>query len=134
MRHFTTFFGLLLVAGLCGCSKPVQPQPPTAFVQQIAKADRIVATNRYLASAFVTTGDEVLSISKALASAKRDRNSYATAFAWEAQFYAGTNFLTVILFSDRLFWTDDAQYREGTGVLMAFYDRLEKLQKEKESR
>lgn len=132
MRNHTIFFGLLLVAGLWGCSKPVPP--PATFVGLLVQADRIVATNRYSAFTFITTGDEVASLSKALASAKRDKNSYATAFAWRAQLYAGTNFLTEIIFSARLFWIEDEQYREDEGVLKAFYEKLQRLEIEKESR
>ena len=122
--HITFCSGLFLLVGLCGCSKPAQP--PATLVQQISQADRIVVTNRYLGVAFTITGDEAGSVGRAVTSAKRDENAYAATFDWDVQFYAGTNFLTVISFQDRAFLAGGTQYSDDTGVLKAFYQKLER--------
>jgi hypothetical protein len=59
-----------------------------------------------------------------VASAKHDRNNYDGIWNWDVQFYQGTNFVTVIHLMDRTFWTEDAQFRDDSGVLKAFYRRM----------
>ena len=114
----------LLLTAFCGCSRTAEP--PAEFARQISFADRIVVTNRYGATTFAITGEEVGRIGKAVASAKRDKNSYQAIFDWDVQFYADTNLLTVIRLQDAAFLAGGTQYSDDTGVLKAFYHRLEK--------
>jgi len=122
MRCYTISGLPLLLIGFCGCSQP--GQPPTEFTQQIFQADRIVATNRYDATNFVLTGEEVGRVGKAVASAKHDKNHYQAIFDWDLQFYTGTNFLAVVHLQDAAFWIGGTQYIDETGVLKTFYHRL----------
>jgi hypothetical protein len=110
------------------CSK----QPST---QRLAQADRIVATNIQFASSLTITGDEVGRVSRAVASANPDSNTYGGYWDWNVQFYQGTNCVAAIDLMDRTFWSAGKQYTDGTGVLEAFYKRLseeaERLEKAK---
>jgi hypothetical protein len=74
----------------------------------------------------------VARVGQAVAIAKHDRNAYSAIFDWDVQFYAGTNFLAVIHVQDRAFWIGGTQYSDGSGVLKAFYERLEKDWREKQ--
>jgi hypothetical protein len=112
----------MLLAALCGCSKPARL--PAEVAQRLAQADRIVVTNSHLSSPLTITGEEVGKVAKAVASAKHDGHSYDGIWNWDIQFYEGTNFVTVIHLMDRTFWTEDAQFRDDTGVLKAFYRRV----------
>jgi hypothetical protein len=125
MRHDSTFYRilLLLLAALCGCSRPARL--PAEVAQHLAQADHIVvATNGHLSSPLTITGEEVGKVARAVASAKHDRNNYDGIWNWDVQFYQGTNFVTVIHLMDRTFWTEDAQFRDDSGVLKAFYRRM----------
>jgi hypothetical protein len=125
MRDESTFYRilLLLLATLCGCSKPAPL--PAEVAQRLTQADRIVvATNGHLSSPLTITGEEVGKVGRAVASAKQDGASYDGIWNWDIQFYQGTNFLTVIHLMDRTFWTENTQYSDDTGVLKAFYRRL----------
>ena len=120
-----TFYCLTLLV-FFGCSKPAHPPP------QISTADRIVvATNQIHALNLAVTGDEASKVVKALAASKEDKASYSAMFDWDLQLYAGTNLLTVVHFQDRIFMLGNTQYVDNTGVLAAFYKKLES---EEESR
>jgi hypothetical protein len=110
--------GIVLFMGALGCS-----HRPTKLAGEIADADRILATNIGSHAGFSVAGDEVRRIAQAVASAKRDRNTYAASFGWHMDFYSGTNFLASIVFQDRLFRIGNGQYRDDTGVLKEFHDR-----------
>jgi hypothetical protein len=124
MRHDSKYYGSLLVllAALSGCSKPVRL--PAEIAERLGQVDRIVVTNSHLSSPLTVTGEEVRKVAKAVASAKHDGHSSDGIWNWDIQFYQGTNFVTVIHLMDRTFWTEDAQFRDDTGVLKAFYRRV----------
>ena len=60
----------------------------------------------------------------AVASARQDRLPASSIFDWDVEFYAGTNFLTVIHLQDRVFMLGDKQYIDDTGVLTKFWQKL----------
>ena len=106
-----------VLLSFCGCS-----EQPSKEAQQIASADRLVATNSGTGAVLSVSGGELRKIVQALSSSKRDRRSYAAIFDWHIQFYSGTNFLTAIRLQDRVFRADNAQYSDETGVLKVFYE------------
>jgi hypothetical protein len=122
MIHGRTFSGclVLLVVGLYACSQ----QPPANLAQQVAGADRTVVSNWNQSVTLTITGEEVAKVGRAVTSAKQDKHAYDGIWNWDLQFYAGTNFLTLVHLMDRTFWTADTQYRDDTGVLKAFYRRV----------
>lgn len=117
MHLMKLLLGLWVALWICGCS-----QQPTKLANQIASADRLVATNSGTGAVLSVSGEELKKIVHALGSAKRDRHSYAAIFDWHIQFYSRTNFVTAIRLQDRVFRTDSAQYSDETGVLKAFYE------------
>jgi hypothetical protein len=118
MRYHTTFWGLLVFA-LCGCSQPTHPPA------KISTADRVVVTNRYSAFGLTVTGEDASRLATAVAAAKQDRLPAAAVFDWDLEFYAGTNFLTLIHLQDRAFMLSNTQFSDDTGVLKTFWQKLE---------
>jgi hypothetical protein len=113
----------LLLAVVLGCSKP--SQPPAEFARQVSQADHIVATNPYVKRVVTIRGEEFSRVAKAVVTARHDKNGYKAVFDCVVQFCAETNVLTVIYLQDRTFWAGRTQYSDDTGVLKAFYVRLE---------
>jgi hypothetical protein len=83
-----------------------------------------VATNIQFASSLTITGEEVGRVSRAVASANPDSNTYGGFWDWNVQFYQGTKRLAVIDLMDRTFWIEGKQYTDSIAVLEAFYKRL----------
>jgi len=119
-----------LLIAVCGCSPE---RPPADFVLQVSQADRVVVTNLYRPVFFTVSGEELRRLSAAVTNAIRDKNDYDAIFAWQAQFYARTNLLTVIHLQDRAFLTKGGQYIDHSGALKALYDEWEQ-RGEKEAR
>lgn len=117
MKYRTTFWSLLVFA-LCGCSRPAHPPA------NIATADRVVVTNRFSAFGLTVTGADASRLATAVAAAAQDRLPATAIFDWELEFYAGTNFLTLIHLQDRAFMLSNNQYSDDTGVLKTFWQKL----------
>jgi len=113
--------GLLLEMG---CSPPPS-RPPAGLTKQIALADRIIVTNRYLAFSMTVTGKDFEDVSSAVTNAIEDKHHYDAIFDMDIQFYAGSNFLTVIHLQDRAFLAGSNQYSDSSGVLKQFWQSLE---------
>ena len=108
---------------LCGCSKATHM--PAEISRQLSTADRVVvATNRFHAFGSAIAGEDVSRLTKAVASARQDSLPASASFDWDLEFYAGTNFLTVIHLQDRVFMLGDTQYIDDTGVLTTIWQKL----------
>jgi hypothetical protein len=122
MKYHATFWSLMILA-FCGCSKPAHLPPEVS--KQLATADCVfITTNRFHASGSVITGREVSKLANAVASARLDRLPAAAIFDWDVEFYAGTNFLTVIHLQGRVFMLGEKQYVDDSGVLATFWQKL----------
>lgn len=114
-----------LVVFVASCSRSPEP-PPTSFIQLVAQADRLTATNLDLAISFPVTGAELRQLSTAVTNATRDKRHYSATFDWELIFCRGTNPLAVIRFQDRAFLSMGAQYSDNSGKLKDFYEKCVK--------
>ena len=126
VRHHATFSTLLMFA-LCGCSDATHP--PAEFSQRLSTADHVVVTNRFYALESTITGAEVSNLAKAAKSAKKKtwgaNMNWTDHNVWDAEFYAGTNELAVIPMVHDVFKLKNVEYNDGTGVLEAFWKKLE---------
>jgi hypothetical protein len=73
-----------------GCSPPPS-RPPAGLTKQIALADRIIVTNRYLAFSMNVTGKDFKNVSSAVTNAIEDKHHYQAIFDMDIQFYAGAS-------------------------------------------
>ena len=117
--------GLLLATA---CS-PSRPSPE--FARQVSLADRIIVTNRHRPVTMTLTGRDLVDVSTAVTNAIEDANNYSAVFDWDIQFYAGSNFLTVLHLQDRTFWAGSNQYSDSSGALKRFWQSLEQRAEEK---
>ena len=122
MRHYTLIWSLLLPA-LCGCSRP--ELPPAAILQKLPTADRVVVTNRFLGFGTNIAGEGVGRLAKAVSTAEHPKDGAAAMFDLDMAFYSGTNFLFAIRLQDEAFLLEDREYDDRSGVLKAFYLKLE---------
>jgi hypothetical protein len=126
MRHYAAFWTLLMFA-LWGCSEATHP--PAEFSKRLPTADRVVVTNRFSALGSTITGAEVSNLAKAAKSATRKtwgaNMNWTDPNVWDAEFYAGTNELAVIPIVHGVFKLKDVEYSDGTGVVEAFWKKLE---------
>ena len=119
MKHRAIFWSMMVFA-LCGCSKP--SHPPAV----ISTADRVVVvTNRYHTLELTVSRDEAGGLSRAVAQSKQDRLPASAIFDRDLEFCAGTNILAVIHLQGQVFMLGDTEYSDDTGVLAAFYRKLE---------
>ena len=126
MIHFTIILSLLAFA-LCGCS--VATRPPTKFSQQLSAADRLVVTNRYFSFGEIITGADVSSVTAAIKAARKKtwgaNMDWSSDRVWDMEIDAGTNRLAVIPVCWGVFRLDGIEYNDGSGVLEAFWNKLE---------
>jgi hypothetical protein len=126
MRHYATFSTLLMFA-LCGCSEAMHP--PAEFSQRLPTADHVFVTNRFYALGSTITGAEVGNLAKAAKSARKKtwgaNMDWTVHNVWDAEFYARTNELVVIPIIYDVFKLKDVEYSDGTGVVGAFWKKLE---------
>jgi len=112
-----------LVLLVTACSPP---QPRAEFQKQVTLADRIVVTNRYRPVTMTVTGSDFQDVSRAVINATEAKGYVIMAtFDWDIQFYAGSNFITVIHLQDRSFLVGTNQYSDSSGVLKQFWQVLE---------
>ena len=123
MKHYAIYFTLLTLA-ICGCSKTAHP--PAEFCQRLSTADHIVVTNRFRAFGTVISGAEVSSLGKAVATASKKLTGASTFCDWDVDFFAGTNHLAGIRLHDSTIMVEGVEYSDGTGVVEAFWEKLER--------
>jgi len=106
--------------------------PPVDFSERLSTADHIIVTNDLQAGlAYTATGEEVARLVKAVTMAKEDvRWRTQAIFNWNIQFYAGTNRLGDIHLQSEVFMIGDKEYTDYSGVLKAFWQKLETKRKE----
>jgi hypothetical protein len=128
MKRYAIFLSLVIVV-LCGCSDATQP--PARFSQQLSSADRLEVTNRQSAFGKTITGADVSSLTTAVKSAKKKTwgsgMDWMSPRSWEVAFFAGTNRLAVIPVCYGVFKLESVEYSDGTGVVEAFWKKLEEL-------
>jgi len=98
---------------------------PAEISRQLSTADRVVVvTNHFHAFGATITCLDASRLTKTVTSARQDRLPADAVFDWDVEFYAGTNFLTVIHLQDRVFMLGNSQYIDDTGVLRDFWQKL----------
>ena len=94
---------LLVVSGLCGCSKSVPL--PKELAQQIAAADRVILTNSF--SSLTFSSAEAQNLVQAVSNSKRERIEKGTTTSCPSgsylRFYRGTNLLVQVFGHDTTF-------------------------------
>ena len=127
MKSAAALWGVLAV-GLLGCSDTTRP--PTQYLQQLSAADHLVATNRYYGVGATLTRADADALATAIASARKNTLGAPMAWtdnprSWDLKFHGVTNGVLVIPTCYGLFRLGGVEYRDGSGVLDAFWKRWE---------
>jgi hypothetical protein len=132
MERYMRFLSLVIFV-LCGCSDATQP--PARFSRRLSSADRLEVTNRHYAFGKTITGADISSLTTAIKSAKKKtwgaRMDWNSPRSWEVEFFAGTNRLAVIPVCYGVFKLESAEYSDGSGLVKAFWKKLEALEEQR---
>ena len=94
------------------------------FSQQLSTATSLEVTNRYFTFGKTITGADVSNLAKAVPPAKRILTGSNYDCDWEVKFRAGTNYLAAIHLNRDVIMIEGVQYRDGSGVVMALWQKL----------
>lgn len=123
-----SFCALLIFNGCVYQGYPNAPLTPVNLARQIADADQIVITNRFLEreigvagfSASVS-GQEVTTVVNAISTAARVGLPLDAIMNCELEFYNATNHLATVRFQQGAFAAENAEYVDDSGVLEKLY-------------
>jgi hypothetical protein len=137
----STWFLLAVCNWLAQTNATIPPagSPATNLPNFIASADHIVITNRlanldtrYRRFSLSISGGRVSKIVEAVSAARCHEMRSDSEYDWEVQFFRATNRLAVIDLQCGMFWAENKEYYDGTGVLEKLYreilDRTEPLE------
>jgi hypothetical protein len=108
---------LIVVAGLCACSRQ------STLARRIAKADRVIATNRYGGFSISITGEEARRVIQAVSAAKKENPLIEASPDLRIEFFQGTNLLGAVGMCRSVIGIDGTSYSDRTGVLEALDDK-----------
>jgi hypothetical protein len=119
MRKLPFIACLAVVAAFCGCSRQDK------FVQRLAAADRVVATNAAQAFGIEVTSVKPKQIVTAISSARKNATALASPDL-RLEFFKGSNLLETVDLCVNCFGINGVQYVDSSGVLEAVDDEYHK--------
>jgi hypothetical protein len=117
---------LVVVAWACACSRQ---DTQKTLARRLSEADRAIASydmgGGFKASMPLTT-EETKKLIEAVENGERIHGSVEATPDMPIQFYKGTNLMGILRSGGggKVFWTDDAVYKEATGTLESFFWRV----------
>lgn len=112
---------LLMVGGLCACSRQ---ETPKTLARRLGEADRVVFSMLSKSASLTFTNEQVKQIVQAINVSEEIPREVEATVEYNLDFFKGTNHLAKVPASYPIVWIGPQPYQDKSESLKAFYDEL----------